>query len=174
MFSITPVCWAFRASCQSARIRSIVRVARRSGSKARTSLARLCGGKPRRSGVADKSMPSRQFANQKALIDYVERNGLVYVWGGTSSFAKRQRMLSREQYEIVEVRTHRRGVTPAMLFAKAILQAEWVADAPFREAMAIKGERWRALRAEKKKVAEEKKKLRPLWAQKQKKRKRPS
>ena len=40
-----------------------------------------------------------------------------------------------------------RGVRPAMLFPKAILEAEWAADAPFREAMAIKRERLRALRA---------------------------
>jgi hypothetical protein len=33
-----------------------------------------------------------------------------------------------------------------MLFPKAILEAEWAADAPFREAMAIKRERLRALR----------------------------
>jgi hypothetical protein len=45
------------------------------------------------------------------------------------------------------VRTSRRGVRPAMLFPKAILEAEWAADAPFREAMAIKRERLRALRA---------------------------
>jgi hypothetical protein len=35
------------------------------------------------------------------------------------SFAKRQRLLSPEQYEIVEVRTSR-GVSRAMLFSKAI------------------------------------------------------
>jgi hypothetical protein len=34
-----------------------------------------------------------------------------------------------------------------MLFPKAILEAEWAADTPFREAMAIKRERWRVLRA---------------------------
>jgi hypothetical protein len=33
-----------------------------------------------------------------------------------------------------------------MLFSKAIVQAEWEANAPFREAAAIK-QRWRALRA---------------------------
>jgi hypothetical protein len=32
--------------------------------------------------------------------------------------------------------------------AQAILLAEWEADAPFREAMAIKRERWRAKRAQ--------------------------
>jgi hypothetical protein len=34
-----------------------------------------------------------------------------------------------------------------MLFSKAIIQAEWEANAPLREAMAIKRERLRALRA---------------------------
>ena len=37
-----------------------------------------------------------------------------------------------------------------MLFSKAILQAEWEADTPMREAMAIKRKRWLAKRAEKK------------------------
>jgi hypothetical protein len=92
-------------------------------------------------------MPQRQFANQKALIEYAEQNGLVYLWEGGPAFAKRQRLLSPEQYEIVGVRTSRRGVRPAMLFSKAILEAEWAANAPLREAMAIKRERLRALRA---------------------------
>jgi hypothetical protein len=90
-------------------------------------------------------MPSRQFANQKALVEYAARKGLVYVLGRTRIF-KHQRLLSREQYEIVEVRTSRHGLRPVMLFAKAILEAEWVADAPFREEMAIKREQLRALR----------------------------
>ena len=89
----------------------------------------------------------REFANQKALISYAERKGLIYLWEGTPAFARRQRLLSRDQYELAEVRTSRRGVRPAMLFPKAILEAEWAADAPFREAMAIKRERLRALRA---------------------------
>ena len=59
----------------------------------------------------------------------------------------KQRLLSRDQYELAEVRTSRRGVRPTMLFPKAILEAEWAADAPFREAMAIKRERLRVLRA---------------------------
>jgi hypothetical protein len=79
-------------------------------------------------------MPQRQFANQKALIDYAVRNGLVYLWEGMPAFArrqrllspmpafvKRQRQLSPDQYEIVDVRTSR-GVRRAMLFPKAILQ----------------------------------------------------
>ena len=55
-----------------------------------------------------------------------------------------QRLLSPEQYEIVEARTSR-GVSRVMLFSKAIIQAEWEANAPLREAMAIK--RVRDLRA---------------------------
>ena len=74
----------------------------------------------------------REFASQKALISYAERKGLIYLWKGTPAFARRQRLLSRDQYELAEVRTSRRGVRPAMLFPRAILEAEWAADAPFR------------------------------------------
>jgi hypothetical protein len=56
------------------------------------------------------------------------------------------RLLSPEQYEIVEARTSR-GVSRVMLFSKAIIQAEWEANAPLRESMAIKRERLRVLRA---------------------------
>ena len=75
----------------------------------------------------------REFANQKVLISYADRKGLVYLWEGTPAFAKRQRLLSRDQYELAEVRTSHRGVRPVMLFPKAILEAEWAADAPFRD-----------------------------------------
>ena len=91
-------------------------------------------------------MSQREFANQKALIAYAEQNGLVYEWQGSQAFAKRQRELSPEQYEIVEVRTSR-GMNRAMLFSEAIVLAEWEANAPLHEAMAIKRERWRVLRA---------------------------
>jgi hypothetical protein len=53
------------------------------------------------------------------------------------SFAKRRRLaqLARPgKYELVEVRT-KRGITRALLFPKAILRAEFKADAPMREAM---------------------------------------
>jgi len=50
------------------------------------------------------------------------------------AFAKRQRLLSPDQYEIVGVRTSR-GVRRAMLFPKAILQAEFEANAPLGEAI---------------------------------------
>jgi hypothetical protein len=106
-------------------------------------------------------MAVREFANQKALVDYAERNGLVYLWEGMPAFArgqrmlsplpaftKRQQLLSPDQYEIVDVRTPRRGVRRAMLFPKAILQAEFEAN---REVLALKRERWRAKRPEKQK-----------------------
>src|ERR1700730_12393370 len=51
----------------------------------------------------------REFASQKALIIYAERKGLIYLWEGTPAFARRQRLLSRDQYELAEVRTSRRG-----------------------------------------------------------------
>jgi hypothetical protein len=73
-------------------------------------------------------MPRREFANQKALIDYAERNGLEYAWEYSPAFAKRQRLLSPEQYEIVAVCTSR-GVSRVMLFLKAI-PAELEAKTP--------------------------------------------
>jgi hypothetical protein len=46
-------------------------------------------------------MPVREFANKRALIDYAEQNGLVYVWAFSireqlvsPAFTKRQQMLS--------------------------------------------------------------------------------
>jgi hypothetical protein len=69
------------------------------------------------------------------------------------TFTKRWRLaqLSRPgEYELVEVRTSR-GMTKALLLSKAILQAEFEANAPMREALAIKRERLRAKRAEKEK-----------------------
>src|SRR6202023_1502910 len=100
-------------------------------------------------GTADMDRPPAPIAseaNQKALIAYAEGNGLAYEYEYTPAFAKWQRLLSPEQYEIVEARTSR-GVSRVMLFSKAIIQAEWEANAPLREAMATKRERWRAKRA---------------------------
>ena len=90
-------------------------------------------------------MQRGEFANQKALIDYVEQNDLAYEYEYTPAFAKWQRLLSPEQYEIAEVRTSR-GVSRAMLFSKASIQAERDANAALRELMVIKRERLRALR----------------------------
>jgi hypothetical protein len=69
-------------------------------------------------------MPQREFANQKTLVAYAEQNDLAYEYEYPPAFAKRQRLLSPEQYDIVEVRTSR-GVSRVMLFSKAIIQAEW-------------------------------------------------
>src|SRR4249920_546242 len=91
-------------------------------------------------------MAQREFANQKALVGYGEQNDLAYEYEYTPAFAKWQRLLSPEQYEIVEARTSR-GVSRVMQFSKAIIKAEWEANAPLREALAIKRERLRALRA---------------------------
>ena len=93
------------------------------------------------------SMPQREFANQKALLAYAERNALVYAWERSPAFAKRQRLLSPKEYDIVEVRRSR-GMSRAMLFSQAILLAEWEANAPLREALAIKRERLRVNRAQ--------------------------
>ena len=60
------------------------------------------------------------------------------------AFIAREHLLSPDQYELVDVRT-RSGVRRALLFPKAILQAEFEAN---REVLAIKRERWRAKRAE--------------------------
>ena len=96
-------------------------------------------------------MPVREFASKKALIDYAEQNGLVYLWAFSMSeqlvspaFTKRQQM-SRRSIEIVDVRTLR-GVRRAMLFPKAVLQAEFAANATVHHRMAIKRKQLRAKR----------------------------
>jgi hypothetical protein len=48
-------------------------------------------------------MPQREFAGQSKLQEYAARNGLEYLWEGTRTFTKWQRLLSPEWYEIVEV-----------------------------------------------------------------------
>jgi hypothetical protein len=90
----------------------------------------------------------REFANQKALQNYVELHDLVYLWEGGRAFARRFAQLPPKQCELVDVKT-KRGVRRALLFSKAILLAEFEAN-PFREALAIKRERLQAKRAAKK------------------------
>jgi hypothetical protein len=85
----------------------------------------------------------------------VERKGLVFVWAfgkrhgqllsPVAVFTKRQRLLSPDQYEVVDVRTSR-GVRRAMHFPKLILQAEFAANATVRQRMAIKRKQLRAKR----------------------------
>ena len=75
-------------------------------------------------------MLPRQFASQKALLDYAEQKGLVYMWAYTQrervlspAFIAREHLLSPDQYELVDVRT-RSGVRRALLFPKATVYAE--------------------------------------------------
>jgi len=52
--------------------------------------------------------PMREFADQKALQNYVKLHDLVYLWEGTRRFAQ----LSPKQCEVVDVTT-KRGATPS-------------------------------------------------------------
>ena len=107
---------------------------------------------------ASLGLSMREFANQKALVDYTERKGLVFIWAfghrhrqllsPLPAFTKRQQLLSTDQYEIVDVRTSR-GVRRAMLFPKVVLQAEFAANATVRQRMAIKRKQLRVKRAAK-------------------------
>src|SRR2546421_10705303 len=99
-------------------------------------------------------MPQRKFANQKALIDYAEQNGLVYVGLDRASAGDLARLHQTQAAALARsVRdcgcAHISWRADAMLFPKAILQAEFAANAPLGEVLAIQRERWRAKRAEK-------------------------
>jgi hypothetical protein len=98
-------------------------------------------------------MGQGRFENQRALIDYAEAHDLAYAWEGLPAFAKRWRLAQLAQpgqYELVEVPT-KRGLSKALLFPRTILRAEYEAERPFREAMAIKRERLAARRASREK-----------------------
>jgi hypothetical protein len=97
-----------------------------------TSLSAVYAETPRRAGMR------REFTSQKALQDHAEQTGQVCVLEG---IALSQRQLSPDQYEIVDVRTSRRVLRPALLIPKAVLKALWEAELPFREALGIKRER---------------------------------
>ena len=91
----------------------------------------------KREAEEDWGPVTSKFENQKALQDYAEAHDLEYVWEGMNAFAKRWRLARLAQpgtYELVEVQT-KRGINRALLFPKAILRAEFKADAPMREAM---------------------------------------
>ena len=60
-------------------------------------------------------MSRREFTSQKALQDHAEQTGQVCVLEG---IALRQRQLSPDQYEIVEVRTSRGVLRTALLIPK--------------------------------------------------------
>ena len=78
-----------------------------------------------------------EFKDHIEMQEYAERNGLDYTWAGTKLFAKRERTLPSDQFEVRPVRT-KRGITMVGLFSAAITRAEREADAPYREAMAAK------------------------------------
>ena len=72
-------------------------------------------------------MSRREFANLKELQDFARRNRKLYALEETAKFAERQRRLSPDQYQIVNV-CYSQGVRRVMLFPKAVLKAEWEAD----------------------------------------------
>ena len=76
-----------------------------------------------RIAIDDRGRRLTAMGRQKALVAFAEQNDLAYEYEYTPAFAKRQRLLSPEQYEVVEVRISR-GVSRVMLFSKAIGQAE--------------------------------------------------
>ena len=78
-----------------------------------------------------------EFKDHIEMQEYAEHNGLDYTWAGTKLFAKRERTLPPDQFEVRPVRT-KRGITMVGLFSAAITRAEREADAPYREAMAAK------------------------------------
>jgi hypothetical protein len=97
-------------------------------------------------------MGQGQFENQRALIEYAKAYDLSYSREGSPTFVKRRRLAQLAQpgqYELVEVLATKRGITKALLFPRAILQAEAEAERPFREAEAIKRRRPAAKRAAK-------------------------
>ncbi len=67
-------------------------------------------------------MHPETFEHQAAVYEYAERNGLTYAWEGSPAFAKRLRVLSPEQYQILAAHT-RRGVRKVLLFSKDVLAA---------------------------------------------------
>ena len=84
-----------------------------------------------------RDMPRREFANEQALRKHANVNGDFYALEGSATFAKWRRLLSQDQYEIVDLRTSQ-GVRRAILFPKAILRAQASLDAPLRKVLAVK------------------------------------
>ena len=64
-------------------------------------------------------MSRREFTSQKALQDHAEQTGNVCVLEG---IAIRQRQLSPDQYEIVDVRTSRGVLRSALLIPKTVFE----------------------------------------------------
>jgi hypothetical protein len=76
-----------------------------------------------RIAIDDRGRRPTAIGPAKGACRLAEQNDLAYEYEYTPAFAKRQRLLSPEQYEVVEVRISR-GVSRVMLFSKAIVQAE--------------------------------------------------
>jgi hypothetical protein len=83
-------------------------------------------------------VPKRSSRARRRYRTTLEQTGQVCV---LERIALRQRQLSPDQYEIVDVSTSRGVLRPALLIPKAVLKALWEAEAPFREALGIKRER---------------------------------
>jgi hypothetical protein len=66
-------------------------------------------------------MPRREFASEKALRDHAVQIGEFWAFEHSPTYVKWQRLLSPEEYEIVDVLTSR-GVRRAILFPKAVLK----------------------------------------------------
>jgi hypothetical protein len=81
------------------------------------------------------TMHPDKFADPIELHRHADRNGLAYAWEFTRAFAKWQELLTREQYELVEVRTSQ-GASRAMLFSRAM---------KLEQQVAAERERWRAI-----------------------------
>jgi hypothetical protein len=63
-----------------------------------------------------------EFKDHVEMQEYAERNGLDYAWTGTNLFAKRERTLPPDQFEVRPVRT-KRGI-PWSVCSAAITRAE--------------------------------------------------
>ncbi len=53
--------------------------------------------------AGERGMPRTEFATLKEFHDYVRRMRKLYAWEGTRKYADRQRRLSPDQYEIVDM-----------------------------------------------------------------------
>ncbi len=69
-------------------------------------------------------MSSDAFTDYSAVLAYAKAGGFEIVWEHSPGFAKWQRKLAPEQFEIHEVLHTRKGPTHVGLYAKALVRAE--------------------------------------------------
>jgi hypothetical protein len=74
---------------------------------------------------------------REKLKAYAEMHGSVPV---SEDLAARERVLSPDDYEIVEVRTSQGLKRPLMLIRKTALKAIWAAEAPFYKTLGLVGD----------------------------------